>query len=339
MAHAVLQGRHVLFAENEAPVAVGALLAVGHFRSDAGVFELQLHAAHVGFLDRGDRPGEGMGPLMREVPVPVRLHPGLVDAELLPVFVAGAHMVGDPVETLSGGMAVLGQRRGDDFPVLVLAVDVDVVGQVDFLGSDIEAGEFDVFRVQGLEQRPGRVDVPVKRFQPVFHLREIQSVAPVGRRRLFVREGLEHDGVRDADDDPALALRRTDASRHFCAGLFQPRHAAVLTEPQVQLILPDFLVGRLPGAEDEGLVVDPVAALEEEEALEEPLFAAVGSLPAHVRSESCRIPAVRLAVPVADEADVAELARRGHRGQRHKDQAEKGQQDRPSQDTIEVRFL
>ena len=65
-----------------------------------------------------------------EVPVPVWLHPGLVYAKLLPVLVARSHMVGNPVQALLGCVAVGGQSRRNYFPVLVLAVDINVVREV-----------------------------------------------------------------------------------------------------------------------------------------------------------------------------------------------------------------
>ena len=131
-ANPVLQGGHVIGRENKTPSAVGAHLSAIHFVGYARVFELQFHAAHIGLLDGGNGLVKWVCPFFMKVPVPVGLHPGLVDAQLLPVFVSRSHVIGNPVQALACRMAILAKRRGNHVPVLVAAVYVYVVREVDF---------------------------------------------------------------------------------------------------------------------------------------------------------------------------------------------------------------
>ena len=241
------------------------------------------------------------------VPVPVGLHPGLVDAKLLPIFVAWTHMIGNPIKALVLGVAVGAQGRGYLVPVLVAAVDVYVVGQVNLFRSDVEAREFKVFAAQASKHIAGAVDIPVQGLQAVLYACKVQGITPVCRGGLLVGEIPEHYGVGDSDDDAPLARGGAYPGCHICAGLFQLADAASLAQPKVQLILPDALVGRFSRPQHHSLVVHPVAAFQKKEALEKPLFASVGGLPAHVRGKACGIPMMRLAVPVAHEVQVLKM--------------------------------
>ncbi len=160
MAHAVLEGVHIGPGEGELSGTVRSHHAFLHFVQYCGILEFQLHAAHVGLPDGGDSLGKGMALTGLVVPVPVGLHPGLVYPQVFPVFVAGAHVIGNPVEALSGGMAILSQGGGNHLPVLVAAVDVDVVGKVNLFRSNVEAGKLQILGIQFLEHGPCAVDVP-----------------------------------------------------------------------------------------------------------------------------------------------------------------------------------
>ena len=308
MAHAVLEGVHIGPGEGELSGTVRSHHAFLHFVQYCGILEFQLHAAHVGLPDGGDSLGKGMALTGLVVPVPVGLHPGLVYPQVFPVFVAGAHVIGNPVEALSGGMAILSQGGGNHLPVLVAAVDVDVVGKVNLFRSNVEAGKFQILGIQFLEHGPCAVDVPVQGLETVLRIGKIQPVTPVGGGGGFVGEVLEHDGIRNADDYAPFPGRCADASGHLRAGLVQFLYTAFRPQPEVQLILPDFLVGAFSGPQDKGFVMHPVAAFQEEEGLEQPMLGAVGGLPAHMGGKTGGVPVMGRAVPVSHQRKVLEGA-------------------------------
>ena len=162
MAYAVLQGRDIGCIENEFPVPVGAFASVCHLRGHTGILQLQFHT-HAVFPDGCQRFVKRMASFLFEVPIPVGLHPGLVDSQFLPVLITGPHVIGNPVQTLSSGMAMGGQGRSNFLPVLVLAIYIYIVGQVNLFGGDIKAGELQMLRIQGFEHFPCTVHVPVQR--------------------------------------------------------------------------------------------------------------------------------------------------------------------------------
>ena len=242
-----------------------------------------------------------------EVPVPVGLHPGLVDSELFPVFVARGQVVGNPVEFLALRVATLGQRWGYVLPILVAAVDVDIIGEVDLFGSNVEAVEFHIPAVQAGKTAANLIHVPVKGLEPVFDLCKVEAVAPVDGRGVLVGEPLEHDGVGQADYNFALSRRIADSSGGLGAGGFQRSDSAVFTQPEVQLMLPFRFCGRKAGGGDDKVPAClAVLPFEEDEGLEQPVFAAVGGRPANVGPETLCIPSVGFAVGVTYEVGVAQ---------------------------------
>ena len=132
-AYAVLQRRHVGLVEYQPSVTVGPHPSVFHLGGYCRVLEFQLHSAHIGLLNRRYSLVERMPSFVLEVPVPVWLHPRLVYAQIFPVLVTGPQVIRYPVEALSFFMAIGGDGRGYYVPVLIAAVDVNVVWKVDFL--------------------------------------------------------------------------------------------------------------------------------------------------------------------------------------------------------------
>ena len=338
MPDTVLQGGYIRGREGQTAEAVRPLDVRSHLGGNGGVLELQFHA-HVRFLDGGHRPGEGMLLAGFVVPVPVRLHPGLVNAELFPVLVARSHIIRYPVESLSAGMAALRERRDDLLETFVAAVDVDVPGEVDFLGGDVESGELDVLAAERCKTGPHLVHIPVERLQLVFGFGEIKSVSPIDGGGGLVGKALELDRVGKADDDLPLLCRRADSTGHLRAGLVEGPDAAVAAEPEVYLVLPFGLGGGLPvGGNDKRPVVDPVGAFQKEKALEEPVLAAVRGLPAYMGGEAGGVPGMRFAVPVADKVNVAQLPRRGAGGKRQEGKQENPGKGCPVQDLADLRY-
>ena len=211
-------------------------------------------------------------------------------------------------------MAVF-RKKGDDLlPVLVPAVDVDVVRQIDLFRGDVEAGQFQVTALQGIEHAPGAVHIPPQGFHPVFHAGEIQPVPPVGGAGSLVGEVLEQDGIGKPDDDAPFPGRLSDSRSHCFTGAVERLHASVGPQPELQLVLPGILAGGCPGgADDQVLTLHPVHPFQEEEGFEEPMLRAVGRLPAHVRGEAGGIPVHGVPMPVTDQADIGEGARPGRR--------------------------
>ena len=202
-----MQCRYVVGRKAGLPEAVGPQDAGLHLVCHRAVLELQFHT-HSIFFYGIDCLAEWV--LLRSlvVPVPVGLHPGLVYAKVFPVFVPGPHIVGNPVESLSGIVAVCTQRRGNLVPVLVAAVYIYVVRQVDFFRSDVESGQLKISGRNGSEHLPGAVYVPVEGLQAVLHGGKVEPVSPISCRGLLVGEVLEHYCVGNADDDSPFALRR-----------------------------------------------------------------------------------------------------------------------------------
>ena len=93
----VLQGGDIISGEDQFPFPVRPQPPAGHLSGDSRILHFQFHAAQTGLPDGRDGLFERMPSFVPEVPVPVGLHPGLVDAQLFPMLVSRRQVIGDPV--------------------------------------------------------------------------------------------------------------------------------------------------------------------------------------------------------------------------------------------------
>ena len=102
----VLQGGDVFPGEDQFPFPVRAQPPAGHLVGDSRILHFQLHAAQTGLPDGRDGLFERMPSFVPEVPVPIGLHPGLVDAQLFPMPVSRSQVIGNPIQPLAVSVAV-----------------------------------------------------------------------------------------------------------------------------------------------------------------------------------------------------------------------------------------
>ena len=80
MAHTALEGGDIGPRENRVALPVGAHAPLRHLVQYAGVLKFQFHAAEVVILDGLEGVFKGVSAFVLIIPVPVGLHPNLVEA-------------------------------------------------------------------------------------------------------------------------------------------------------------------------------------------------------------------------------------------------------------------
>ena len=182
------------------------------------------------------------------LPVVVRLHVDLVEAEFAPVVMAAGVVERNPAERVVEPVEVVRDLGEQDVRTGQMVAVLRVVRLGGDLADPVEPGQVDVFVIALGEPRPHLVDVPPAGRYAVFVAVEIQPApaefSPVGRRGGRVDVVSVDDRIGDHHDHAAFAGRFAQPGGGLLDGLFQGVDTVALCEIVVDQLLPLLLAGR-----------------------------------------------------------------------------------------------